>query len=345
MHDAAVRWVRPGEPEVGVGRGDLAGVARLELVSGVVQLRPHDAMVEAMLRGWRAQQTARGLREDTIDARERLVRRFLEFSNEYPWQWGPSHVEEWTVSLTGESHLAPSTIRGYQTDLRLFSEYLTDGRYGWAVECEKAFGSHPVAICHEWNTIAHLNDYEGNPEARPLTREELQRFLDYADEQVERAVRAKRKGALAAYRDATLFKVIYGWGLRRTETSKLDVVDWGRNPAAAEFGRFGMLHVRYGKAVRGQPPRRRNVASVMAWAVEAVADYVDNIRPRFGCADHPALWVTERGGRIKPAEINARFVAYRDAIGLPDVLSPHSLRHSYVICTASDPVRDVSSAA
>jgi hypothetical protein len=30
-----------------------------------VQLRPHDAMAEAMLRGWRAQQCARGLREDT----------------------------------------------------------------------------------------------------------------------------------------------------------------------------------------------------------------------------------------------------------------------------------------
>ena len=57
-----------------------------------------------------------------------------------------------------------------------------------------------------------LNSYEGRPEARPFTREELQRFLDYADDQVERAVRAKRKGALAAYRDATLFKVVYGWG-------------------------------------------------------------------------------------------------------------------------------------
>ena len=70
-------------------------------------------------------------------------------------------------------------------------------------------------------------------------------------------MRAKRKGALAAYRDATIFKVIYGWGLRRTETAKLDLVDFGRNPAAPQFGSFGTLNVRYGKAKRGQPPRRR----------------------------------------------------------------------------------------
>jgi hypothetical protein len=45
-------------------------------------------MVEAMLRGWRAQQSARGLRAATIDPRERLVRRFVSFTNEFPWQWG-----------------------------------------------------------------------------------------------------------------------------------------------------------------------------------------------------------------------------------------------------------------
>ena len=166
-----------------------------------------------MLRGWPAQQAARGLTERTITRRERLVRGFLECTDEFPWNWTPAHVDEWSLSLTSEKHLAPSTIRNYQMELRLFSEFLVDGRYGWAVACEEAFGTHPVPICHEWNTRLHLSQYEGRPEARPFTREELQRFFDYADDQVERAVAAKRKGALAAYRDATVFKVIYAWGL------------------------------------------------------------------------------------------------------------------------------------
>jgi site-specific recombinase XerD len=70
--------------------------------------------------------------------------------------------------------------------------------------------------------------------------------------------------------------------------------------------------------------------------VEAVADYAENIRPRFGFPGHPALWVTERGGRVKPAEINARFTAYRDALGLPSALTVHSERHSYVTHLTED---------
>jgi hypothetical protein len=53
-------------------------------------------------------------------------------------------VDEWSLWLVSEKHLAPSTVRPYRGALRLFSEFVIDGRYGWAVECEKAFGAHPV---------------------------------------------------------------------------------------------------------------------------------------------------------------------------------------------------------
>ena len=70
--------------------------------------------------------------------------------------------------------------------------------------------------------------------------------------------------------------------------------------------------------------------SLMDWAVEAVEDYIRNIRPRFGFPDHPALWVTERGGRLRPREIDDRFADYREELGLAEDLAPHCLRHGYV---------------
>ena len=307
------------------------GSARMSLVDGVRLLHPQEAVFAAMLEGWdRQQRGGRGLREDTIRSRRSVVEAFGAFTNAYPWDWTAGQVDEWMTTLVSERKLAVSTLRGYQGALRTFCDFITSPHYGWAEECETRFGTHPIQVCHEWNTLAHLADYEGRPQRRPMTREEIQQLFDYADDQVERAVRMGRKGALTAYRDATVFKVLYGWGLRCREASGLDVTDWYRNPAAPELGKFGLLQVRWGKATKGSPPRRRVVAGVMPWAVEAVEDYVTNIRPRFGRPEHPALWVTERGGRLRPAEIEDRFADYRDALGLAKELTPHCLRHSYV---------------
>jgi|HubBroStandDraft_3_1064219.scaffolds.fasta_scaffold103470_1 integrase/recombinase XerC len=321
-------------------RRELAGSARLVMVQGATLLRPEQAVFEAMLAGWRSQQRSRLLAELTVTWRERIVRRFTAFTGELPWRWAPGDVEEWTSELlSGDGH-AHSTIRSYQRALASFLDYLTDGRYGWADECEARFGTHPVQVCHEWNTAVHAADYEGRPERRPFTRAELQAFFDFADERVA-VVRARgRKGWLAAFRDATLFKVTYAWGLRRREAAMLDVADFSTNPAAPELGRFGSLAVRYGKAVKSGPPRRRQVATVMPWAAEAVGEYLAEVRPRYGPGD-PALWLTERGGRISVRQVDERFAGYRDAAGLPGFLTPHCLRHSYVshlIEDGADPV-------
>jgi integrase len=111
----------------------------------------------------------------------------------------------------------------------------------------------------------------------------------------------------------------------------LDVVDFAPNPAAPELGGLGVCHVRYGKAMRGSPPRRRAVATVMPWAAEALAQYLQDVRPRYGVPSHPALWLTERGERISPRSIDERFAAWRKAARLPRELPVHCLRHSYVL--------------
>jgi len=110
----------------------------------------------------------------------------------------------------------------------------------------------------------------------------------------------------------------------------LDVTDFAANPAAPGLGGLGVCHVRYGKAMRGSPPRRRAVATVMPWAAEALAQYLEEVRPCYGAAGHPAVWLTERGGRISPRQIDDRFAQLRGLAGLPGELSVHCLRHSYV---------------
>ena len=235
----------------------LPGSAYLQLVGGVALVHPEEQVWEAMRRGFAIQQQSRYLAPVTVDQRDGQLRRFAAWTNEYPWKWRPQDVEEWTSAAASERHLARTTVMGVHLTLRLFMEYLLDARYGWAAECEKRFGTHPVQICHEWNTVRHVGDYEGRPTNRPLSRPELQTLFDAADDRAERIRRQGRKGWTAAFRDATILKVAYAWGLRRREVSRLELNDWGRNPRAPEFRDVGALQIRWAKAVPGGPPRRR----------------------------------------------------------------------------------------
>lgn len=308
-------------------RPALEGSAKQVLAAGVSFLQPDEAVFEAMLIGWETQQRSRLLAAHTIWQRSLVVRRLVSFTNDYPWQWTPADVEEWTAEMVGRG-LAHATLRNYQQIVAQFCDYLVDARYGWAEVCDQHFGGHPVQVFHEWNTASHRAEHEGRPGNRPLSREELQAFFDFCDEQAAKLASSGRKGWLAAFRDAVLFKVIYAWGLRRREAAMLDLADFSANATAPEFDRFGALAVRYGKALKGSPPRRRTVLTTMGWAAEAVAEWVSDIRPAYQSAGG-WLWPTERGGRVKVEHINERFRTYRDELGLDPELGPHCLRHSY----------------
>jgi integrase/recombinase XerC len=311
-----------------LARVAVPGSAESMLAAGVAFLAPEEAVLEAMLAGWVTQQTSRLLALTTIEQRVLLVRRLVKFSNDYPWNWTASDVEEWTTALVGRG-LAHSTLRNYQMSVQLFCGYVTDRRYGWDVVCEQRFGTHPVQVFHEWNSAAHRDANEARPGNRPLSRKELQTFFDYCDERVATVTKTGRKGWHAAFRDAVLFKTVYAFGLRRREATMLEVADLSANPHAQQFGRYGAISVRYGKAMKGSPPRRRTVLTTMGWSAHTLAEWVEEIRPGYGTAS-TSLWPTERGAAISTDHLNTRFAAYRDACGLPALLGPHCLRHSYI---------------
>ncbi|WP_406238477.1 tyrosine-type recombinase/integrase [Nocardia sp. NBC_01009] len=309
------------------------GSAHLVLADNVVHLDPAPAVLEALLEGWRRQQSARFLKSGTVARRLQLIRRLVQLTGLYPWQWTPAEGEAFIDHLRGgEKPRELSTARGYEVAISMFVEFVLDPRYGWAQVCAERFGETPQRIFHDGNSILHKGDYEGDPRRRPFTYDEIQAFFEAAEARPGRIIERGVKGALGAARDAAVLKSVYAYGLRRTETSKLDLADLRRNPKMPQFGRMGSVMVRYGKSSKGAPPKRRSVLLVpeMDWAVDVLDEWLTDLRPRFSPGKHPALWVTERRGRISPRSINEAFVAIRRDADLDEKLDVHCLRHSAV---------------
>lgn len=295
-------------------------------------LRPDEQVFEAMLAGWQDQQLARSLAPGTIGPRLAMVRRFQAFTNDYPWAWAPRDLDEFFGELrSGSAPVSVSTVRAYQGALRLFCDFAADPRYEWTAVCERLFGSHPAQICFEWNTAEHTSDYEGRPQRRSLTKAELQGLFDHLDDQVASLRARGNKGWLATLRDSAAFKICYAYGLRRRELAMLDLEDFAPNPHAPESGSHGVVYVRWGKANKGGPPRRRSTLTVFPWSVAVLVEWLSDFRGLFDTAVRSsALSPSERGGRVDAHSMGTRFAAYREAVGLPPEIGLHCLRHSYV---------------
>jgi integrase/recombinase XerC len=208
-------------------------------------------------------------------------------------------LEGWRRQQSAAFFSPSSTIRPRLRMIRRMGEFTGQYPWQWTPAEGEAFidhlrgGERPITV-----SIVHRVEYEGDPRRRPLDYDEIQALFDAADARPGKIRELGRKGALCAVRDAVVLKAMYACGLRRTETSKLDVVDLRRNRSAPRFGRCGRVQVRFGKASKGSPPKRRSVLLVpeMDWVVDALEFWLGEVRPRFSPGSHPALWITERVG-------------------------------------------------
>ena len=140
-----------------------------------------------------------------------------------------------------------------------------------------------------------------------------------------------RKFAPAA-RNYTAARLMAGVGLRINEVCHLDLDDvkW-------ELGRFGKLHVRYGKGTNGSGPRERLVPiiggtdALVRWFVQEVWAHFDTDHTRPGApllpserhnADGSSKRVGDDALRTALAQAAAEYLP-----GWADRLTPHVLRH------------------
>ncbi|MBE0566602.1 MAG: site-specific tyrosine recombinase XerD [Krumholzibacteria bacterium] len=116
-------------------------------------------------------------------------------------------------------------------------------------------------------------------------------------------------------RDRAILEVLYGCGCRVSELCGLDTPDLDEQEATL--------------LLRGKG-RKQRLVPVGEPALEAVHRWLAGGRPRLvGQRPTGALFLNARGGRLSRVSVWSLLKRAGAAAGLPDRISPHTLRHSY----------------
>ena len=152
-----------------VGRGSGVGPAGSgRRCRSISTKRPRS--FEAMLAGWARQQKSRLLADSTVSTRLSLLRRFADLRRVLSVDLESRRRRGLHGSLmSGKAASRTFDDPGLPPDvadvLRLpLPMPATSGPTSAATASVRC----PSQVCHEWNTVAHLNEYEGNPARRPV---------------------------------------------------------------------------------------------------------------------------------------------------------------------------------
>ena len=115
-------------------------------------------------------------------------------------------------------------------------------------------------------------------------------------------------------RDRAWLEVFYGSGLRLSELHALDLVDLSLEEE--------LLLVRHGKGDKDR------YVPITPESARAVREYLERVRARLARKGDPALFLGERGGRMKKHQFGVWLHKYSQRAGLEPPLTPHSLRHA-----------------
>ena len=248
-------------------------------------------------------------------------------------------AEDWFRWLTAERRASAHTVAAYRRDLDRFLAFLAE-HLGGTVDVAAFAGLRPGDV-RAYLARRHRDGLGAASLARALSAvRSFFRFLDRTGavhnpavgsvrapkrphsvpkalrpEDAKAAMRLAGEpsggGAWIALRDAAVFALLYGCGLRIAEALGLD-------RSAAPLGRT--------LVVTGKGNKQRMVP-VLPVVRDAVDSYLAACPHGLGAAD--PLFVGARGRRLNAGVVQKRMRQVRDALALPETATPHALRHSF----------------
>ncbi len=254
-----------------------------------------------------------------------------------------AETARWLAHLGAERRMSPKTLEAYRRDVMQFLAFLADhlggapslGRFAKLAPADvRAFmaarradglssrslmrvlaGARSFARFLERNgkgkvgalAAVHTPKVQ-RPLPKPLAVSAAKRITDTA----LRAGEEREPWVIA--RDAAVFALLYGSGLRIAEALSLKADD------VAAAGAGGAL------TVTGKGNKARMVP-VLPQVLAAIAEYI-KLCP-YDLPDGAALFVGSKGGPLSPRIVQLAMARIRGALGLPETATPHALRHSF----------------
>ena len=243
--------------------------------------------------------------------------------------------------LTVERGLADNTLAAYRRDLDRYVGFLRSRKVRALGDVDaktiRAFIAsvsasthgpdaepyHATTVSRMLSTVRTFHRFalrEGIVDDDPtagVVRPRLPRALPHplTVDEVTAIVEAPGDATPAAARDRAILELLYGAGLRVSELVGLDVDDVDLEDASVR--------------VLGKGSKERLVP-VGRMARDAVAAYLTRGRPALATGrSRGALFLNARGGRLTRQSCSRLLDAHRRRAGIPRVVSPHDLRHSF----------------
>lgn len=242
-----------------------------------------------------------------------------------------TRIEEFLRYLETERRSSPHTIRAYERELRRLREsFAAAGRDAWettetdhlrAFLAERAETVGRRSVGRTTSVLksffAWLRRRQGittNP-ADPLHIPKYPRALPRAlpEKALAEAFLPRQVDGLGAARDRALMEVLYGSGLRASESVGLD---WRDTDLAR-----GLVHIREGKGGKDR------IVPLSQPAAQALTRLRAILATQGGAPAKSPVFLNLRGTRLSPRSVGRIVQAWLDRSGFAHV-TPHALRHS-----------------